>query len=106
LSEKYRDRGVQALIIDVMETPEVTRAWAAKWKFTFPVLLDQDGKVAEAYAPAGVLPDLPRNQVPIASNLIIDRQGKIRFYTLLDTTRFDARLVELQARLDQLLEEK
>jgi peroxiredoxin len=106
LSEKYRDRGVQALIIDVMETPEVTRAWAAKWKFTLPVLLDQDGKVAEAYAPAGVLPDLPRNQVPIASNLIIDRQGKIRFYTLLDTTRFDARLVELQARLDQLLEEK
>jgi len=103
LSEKYKDRGVQALIIDVMETPEATASWAQRSKFTFPVILDQDGKVAEAYAPADALPDLPRNQVPIASNLIIDREGKIQFYTLLDTTRFDARLIALQERLDQLL---
>lgn len=106
MSEKYKDQGVQALVIDVMETPEVTAGWARKWKFTFPVLLDQDGKVAETYAPEGALPDLPRNQVPIASNLIIDREGRIQFYSLLDTTRFDARLIELQARLDKLLEGK
>lgn len=50
-----------------------------------------------------MLPDLPRSQVPIASNLIIDREGRIRFYTLLDSANFDARLVALRAELDALL---
>lgn len=82
----------------------MARAWAERVGFTLPVLLDLDGKVAEAYAPAGVLPELPRSQVPIASNLIIDREGRIRFYELLDSRNFDAKLVRLKARLDRLLE--
>jgi peroxiredoxin len=94
---------VTALVIDVMETPELALGWARRWKFSFPVLLDADGKVAEAYAPPDALPDLPRNQVPIASNLIIDREGKIRFYSLLDSANFDARLVALTAELEKLL---
>ena len=80
--------------------------WAKRWKFTFPVLLDPDGKVAERYAPPDALPDLPRNQVPIASNLIIDREGRIRFFTLLDSANFDAKLIALKARLNELLETK
>jgi peroxiredoxin len=103
LSEEYRERGVQTLIIDVMEPETTAAAWAKKWSFPFPVLLDADGKVAESYAPPDALPDLPRNQVPIAANLIIDREGRIRFYTLLDSAHFDARLVALRARLDELL---
>lgn len=93
------------LVIDVMETPEATRSYAERWGFSFPVLLDSDGAVAEAYAPAGVLPDLPRNQVPIASNLLIDRGGAVRFYSLLDTTNFDAKLATLRERLDDILAE-
>ena len=62
-----------------------------------------DGSVSTSYAPPGVLPDLPRDQVPIASNLIIDREGKIRFYSLLDSRNFDAKLVALTARLEELL---
>jgi peroxiredoxin len=103
LAEAYRERGVQALVIDVMEPETIAAAWAKKLSFPFPVLLDADGKVAENYAPTDVLPDLPRNQVPIAANLIIDRAGRIRFYTLLDSANFDARLVALRARLDELL---
>jgi len=103
LSEEYRERGVQALIIDVLEPETTAAAWAKKWSFPFPVLFDADGKVAESYAPPDALPDLPRNQVPIAANLIIDREGRIRFYTLLDSANFDARLVALRARLDELL---
>jgi peroxiredoxin len=75
-------------------------------KFTFPVLLDPDGKVSAAYAPSGVQPDLARDQVPIASNLIIDRDGKVRFYSLLDSVHFDAKLLALTGRLDQLLAPK
>jgi hypothetical protein len=49
---------------------------------------------------------LARDQVPIASNLIIDRDGKIPFYSLLDSVHFDAKLLDLTARLDQLLAAK
>jgi hypothetical protein len=69
-------------------------------------VLDVDGKVSATYAPLGVQPDLARDQVPIASNLIIDRDGKIRFYSLLDSVHFDAKLLALTARLDQLLDAK
>jgi peroxiredoxin len=103
LQQTYRDRGVQALIIDVMEAPAVAEAWAKRHKFSFPVLLDPDGRATTQYAPEDALPDLPRDQVPIASNLIIDREGIVRFFTLLDSAHFDARLVALRARLDELL---
>ena len=74
--------------------------------FSFPVLLDEDGKVATAYAPAGVLPDLARDEVVLASNLIIDREGKIRFYSLLNTTSFDAKLISARKKLDELLSQQ
>lgn len=103
LSKKYKDRDVQALVIDVLEDKEKTTAWAEKLEWSLPVLLDLDGKVSASYAPEGVLPDLPRNQVPIASNLIIDKDGKIQFYSLLDSKNFDAKLIALTARLEELL---
>ena len=75
----------------------------SKYNFTFPVLLDTDGSTSARYAPEGVLPDLPRDEVPLASNLIIDRQGRIQFYSLLASRNFDARLVHLRQRLEELL---
>lgn len=77
--------------------------WTSQLKWTLPVLLDIDGRVSASFAPEGVLPDLPRDQIPIASNLIIDREGRIRFYSLLDSRNFDAKLIALAARLDDLL---
>ena len=70
--------------------------------FEFPVLLD-DGKIASSYALPDILPDLPRDETVIASNLLIDRSGRIRFYSLLNTTAFDARLVALTSKLEELL---
>lgn len=90
-------------MIDVKESEEAAREYAERSGFTFPVLLDRDGSATARYAPEGVLPDLARDAVPIASNLIIDPEGMIRFYTLLDTEEFDARLIELRAELDELL---
>jgi hypothetical protein len=51
-------------------------------------------------------PDLPREQVPIGSNLVIGRDGKIRFYSLLDTRTFDAHLVTLKKRLEEMLSQR
>ena len=91
-------------MIDVKESEEDARTYAERSGFTFPVLLDRDGAATARYAPEGVLPDIARDAVPIASNLIIDEEGVIRFYTLLDTSAFDAKLVKLRGVLDELLE--
>ena len=93
-------------MINVLEPPEIVRAWTRKLEWTIPVLMDLDGEVSTSYAPEGVVPDLPRTQVPIASNLIIDREGKIQFYSLLDSRNFDAKLIALTARLEELLAEE
>lgn len=91
------------LVIDVKESKEDTERFASRSKYSFPVLLDSDGSVGARYAPESILPDLQRADVVIASNLIIDAEGVIRFMSLLDTSSFDARLVALKKRLDELL---
>ena len=104
LYRAYRDQDVQVLIIDVKEEKAVVEKTAGKYAFTFAVLLDPGGTVARSYAPsADVLPDLARDEVMIASNLVIDRAGRIRFFSVLDTRQFDAKLVALRAALDQVV---
>lgn len=103
LWQKYKSRKVQVLIIDVKESHEITAKWVDRQKFSFPILLDNDGKVSASYAPPDVLPDLAREEVCIASNLIIDPKGKIQFFSLLDTKSFDAKLIVLTKRLEDLL---
>jgi peroxiredoxin len=106
LYQSYKDKGVQVLIIDVKENKDLVSQSFKRFNFSFPVLLDEDGKVATSYAPAGVLPDLARDEVVLASNVIIDRQGKIRFYSLLNTTSFDAKLIGARKKLDELLSQQ
>src|SRR5206468_3159904 len=84
LYQAYKDKGVQVLIIDVKENKDLVEQSFKRFNFSIPVLLDEDGKIATAFAPEGVLPDLARDEVVLASNLIIDKEGKIRFYSLLN----------------------
>ena len=104
LYKDYHNKGVEVLIIDVKEDRELVEKSFNRFNFSFPVLLDIDGKVSASYAPEGVQPALERHEVPIASNLIIDKDGKIRFYSLLNTTAFDAKLTALKQKLDELIE--
>ena len=106
LYKSYRDKEVEVFIVDVKEDKGLIEKWLSRFNFSFPVLLDEDGAVSTKYAPAGVQPDLARHEVPLASNLIIDKEGKIRFYSLLNTTAFDARLTKLKEKLDSLLNSK
>jgi peroxiredoxin len=103
LNKDYRDKNVQVLLIDVKEEKTTVQNLLSKFNFSFPVLLDPDGSVSAKYAPEGLLPDLARAEVPIAANLIIDKQGKIRFYSLLNTANFDAKLNALKEKLNELL---
>lgn len=102
--QDYQDQGVEVFIIDVKEDPKlVQEKLQDRFHFNFPILLDHDGKVAAAYAPEGVLPDLARDEVSLASNLLIDTEGKIQFFSLLDSKDFDAELIALKKRLHELL---
>ena len=102
--QDYKARGVKVLIIDVKEPVElVQEKLQDKFNFSFPLLLDSDGSVAASYCPPEAQPDLERDEVMIASNLLIDPEGKIQFFSLLDSEGFDAKLKELKAKLDALL---
>src|SRR5882762_6373476 len=85
LYKTYKEKDVQVFLVDVKEGEGLVTKSSQKNSFTFPVLLDEDGTVSARYAPDGVQPDLARDEVPLASNLIIDKEGKIRFYSLLNT---------------------
>lgn len=104
LYQQYKNNNVKVLIIDVKESRELVQSKLQdRFNFTFPLLLDPDGSVAASYAPPDVLPDLARDEVMLASNLLIDPEGNIQFLSLLDSKNFDAKLIDLKTRLDELL---
>ncbi len=105
LNQEYGKRGVHAFIVDVSEKPDVVTGWVQKHKLSCPVLLDSTGEVTTRYAPPpDFVPDLRREEVMIASFMIVDPAGTIRFLALNeDVANFDARLVKLRSALDKLL---
>ncbi len=105
LFQLYKEKNVQVLVINVGEDDDVASTWKKEAGFSFPMLMDRNGEVAASYAPADAQPALPRHEVMIASNLIIDKDGRVRFMSLLDTNNFDAELVALRAKLDLILKE-
>jgi peroxiredoxin len=104
LYQDYKEKNVTVLIIDVKESKElIEEKLQKKFNLTFPILLDTNGSVAASFAPKDVLPDLSRDEVMLASNILIDSEGNIQFMSLLDSKNFDAELIELKKRLDELL---
>ena len=102
--KEYHDKNVEVLIIDVKEPLELVKERVKnRFKLSFPVLLDTEGIVAASFAPADVLPELARDEIMLASNFLIDPQGKIQYMSLLDTKNFDVKLVHLKKRLNELL---
>lgn len=104
LYQNYKDKNVAVLLIDVKEAKElIEEKLKKKYNLTFPILLDLDGNVAASFAPKDVLPDLSRDEVMLASNILIDPDGNIQFMSLLDSKNFDAELIQLKKRLNELL---
>lgn len=104
LYQEYKSKNVEVLLIDVKEPAKLIKEKLKdKYNLSFPILLDINGLVATSFAPKGILPDLERDEVMLASNLIIDPKGKIQFMSLLDSKNFDAELMQLKKRLNELL---
>jgi len=60
--------------IDFKEDRETIEKFIQKTKVSYPILLDEDGKIFELYAEKGA---------GVTRNVIIDKQGKVRFLTRL-----------------------
>jgi cytochrome c biogenesis protein CcmG/thiol:disulfide interchange protein DsbE len=71
LYAKYRARGLQTIGIDELETAQKAKAFARKYKWTFPVVLDSNGALGPTYGALGL---------PV--HVFIDRRGNISTYRL------------------------
>jgi peroxiredoxin len=104
LAEEYGSRGVRVIAVDVAEPVEGYRLYVDRGPTPFPVLRDGDGRVSLSFTPDGAAPGVKnRKLVIVTSNLVIDREGNIRFFTLLDTAHFDAKLPHLRRAVDAAL---
>ncbi len=101
--QRYRDRGLQVICIDVKESAAVMGPFVERYAWTFPVLLDDDGEVSMRFAP--VKEGLPPEVAIINAHFILDGEGVVRYRDFLNMERFDAHASHVVAALDELLEE-
>ena len=102
---EQREKANAPLAVDVGENEQAFNAYVARMKLSFPVLHDPDASVSLRFTPTNANPGVKdRTQVIVTSNLVIDRDGRIRFFTLLDTVHFDAKLVHVRRAVDLALQ--
>jgi peroxiredoxin len=107
LAEEYKGKNVRVIAIGINEPEADYREYVARMPMGMPILRDEGGATALRFTPPGAQPEFKdRTKALVTSNLVIDPQGKIRFFTLVDTTHFDARLVHVRHAVDRLLAEK
>jgi peroxiredoxin len=98
------DPRVRVLSIDIKEGEEGYRKYLGRAKTPFPVLRDPTGAVTATFTPAGAQPNIKdRATVLVTSNVVIDPEGVIRFFTMVDTVHFDSRLVHARRAIEGLL---
>jgi peroxiredoxin len=104
LSEQYRGQKVKVLAVDIKESDEAYAKYIARVPMPIPVLRDRTGTVVASYTPDRAQPEVKdRAAVLVTSNLVIDAEGRIRFFTMVDTANFDAHLVFVRRAVDDLL---
>jgi peroxiredoxin len=103
-ADEYAPKGVKFFAVDIKEPEADYRTYLSRVTMPFPVLNDASGEVATAYVPPRALPDFTeRYKVVVTSNLVIDRDGIIRFFALADLRNFDAKYVHARRAVDALL---
>jgi peroxiredoxin len=104
LADRYRGQNVKILAVDIKESDEAYAKYLARVPMPIPVLRDRTGDVVASYTPDRAQPDVKdRATVLVTSNLVVDAEGRIRFFTMVDTANFDAELVFVRRAVDDLL---
>ena len=105
-ADEYAPKGVKFVAVDIKEPEADYREYLGRVAMPFPVLRDDSAQVALSYVPPRALPDFTeRYKVVVTSNLVLDREGKIRFFALADLRNFDAAYVNARKAVDALLAE-
>jgi peroxiredoxin len=99
--QRYRERGLVVLSIQVKEGHDLASTFAAHHGWSFPVLFDEDGHVAEQFAPAKE--GLPPEVAIINSHFVLDGNGVVVYRDFLNMERFDARASHVRGFLDEFL---
>lgn len=90
--------------IDIKEDDAGYKQYLAKARMPMRVLRDATGNVTSTYTPPNAQPSIKdRSTVLVTSNVVVDPEGKIRFFTMVDTVHFDSRLVHARRAIDALL---
>jgi peroxiredoxin len=104
LAEAYAGKNVKVIAVDIKENDAGYKKYLDRAKMPFPVVRDATGEVAALFTPAQAQPAIKdRSTVIVTSNLVLDPQGKIAFFTIVDTVHFDARLVHARRAIDREL---
>lgn len=104
LSDDYAGKRVKVVAVDIKEADKGYTKYVERVALPFPVLRDTTGEVAAKYTPARAQPAISdRSTVLVTSNLVLDADGKIVFFTMVDTVHFDSRLVHARRAIDREL---
>jgi peroxiredoxin len=107
LASDYKAKGVRVIAVGIDASESGYHDYLARMPMDIPVLRDEDSATALRYTPPLAQPAFKdRKMALVTSNLVLDPSGKIRFFTVLDTVHFDARLVHVRRAVDRLLREQ
>lgn len=95
---------VSVIVVDLDQKEEGYRKYLARHDMGGPVYWSASAEHVLSYVPPHAIPTITRDRwrVLVTANLVIDRDGVIRFFTLTDTLHFDAELRHLRAAIDEL----
>jgi peroxiredoxin len=106
LGSEYAPRGVRTVGVVVADTEDGYNKYLARTNMPFPMLRDAGDAVALAYAPDKAMPSFKdRRKVVVTANLVIDAQGMIEYFALVDTLHFDTELSLVRSEVDRLLKQ-
>jgi peroxiredoxin len=104
LADDYAGKNVKFVAVDIKENDAGYQKYLGRVKMPFPVVRDATGEVTATFTPDHAQPAIKdRSTVLVTSNLVIDPQGKIVFFTMVDTVHFDAHLVHARRAIDGAL---
>jgi peroxiredoxin len=104
LAADYAGKKVKVIAVDIKEDDGGYAKYLARGPVPFPVLRDATGEVTAKFTPDHAQPAITdRSKVLVTSNVVIDGEGKIAFFTMVDTVHFDARLVHARRAIDSEL---
>ncbi|MGH2984935.1 MAG: peroxiredoxin family protein [Solirubrobacterales bacterium] len=98
---RFCERGLEVVVVDAKEPPDVARQLPDRFGWTMPFLIDATGEVCERFAPKKE--GLPPEVAVINAHFILDSELVIRFAEYLNMERFDVHATAVVEALEGLI---